>query len=100
MRGAFGLTGRVGVGSSGDGVRVGPNNAVGDGPPVMVIGGGVGVTVGETFSPGVLLGVMVKVGVNVGRSVGTKGWYVAPQPTKNNPTTYGHKRSSFKQQPP
>lgn len=79
MRGAFGFRLRVGVGSSGAGVLVGPNSDVGDGPPVGDTGIGVGVIVGVAFGPGVRVADGVKVGVCVGKSVGTICTAVAPQ---------------------
>lgn len=80
MRGALGFSTRVGVGSSGAGVRVGPNSDVGDGPPVGDTGMGVGVIVGVSLIPGVRDGEGVKVGVLVGGSVGMICTAVAPQP--------------------
>src|SRR5690606_27121061 len=79
MRGALGFRLRDGVGSSGAGVLVGPNNGVRDGPPVGDTGISVGVIVGVAFGPGVRVGEGVKVGVLVGKSVGTICTAVAPQ---------------------
>jgi hypothetical protein len=81
MRGALGLGGGVLVGSSPLGVRVAPNNGVGEGPPVGGAGGGV--SVGGILASAVVVGLAVAEGVTVGRSVGMTGVTVAAQPPTN-----------------
>ena len=80
MRGALGLIERVGVGASGAGVRVAPNNGVGVAPPNGV---GRGVLVIVTENSGVSVGSVVNVGVMVGRSVGIIWAVVAVHPLMN-----------------
>ena len=66
--------------------RVGPKSGVGDGPPVAVIGGEVGETVGVASWPGVRVADGVSDGVTVGMSVGTMGTAAAPQPASSRPS--------------
>src|SRR5689334_12672000 len=82
MRGALGFGTRVSVGPMATAVLPGPNSGVGDGPPVTVIGGGVGEMVGVAAKPGVRVGDGVYVCVSVGRAVGMTGKAAAPQPER------------------
>src|SRR5215207_5915128 len=81
MRGALGLRLTASpVGAATIAVEAAPKSGVGDGPPVAVMSGRVGTTVGVTLRAGVRVGASVEVAVAVGRAVGITCTAVAPQP--------------------
>ena len=84
MRGALMLRTGVAVVAR-SGVRVAPNSAVGEGPPVDVAGGRVRVNVGvlKPSEGGGWVAVKVKVGVSVGRSVGKTCWAAGAHPANS-----------------